>query len=75
MVLVIPKIGASSHIIIGHSALDPVIPDKFLENPSYMPSFGEKDKSNRDDYVTKLSNNSGLRLCPSGIKDFGLIIP
>ena len=43
MVLVIPKSGLSPHMTIGQSALDSDTPDKFLEIPSYMPSFGEKD--------------------------------
>ena len=45
MVLVIPKSGLSPHMTIGQSALDSVTPDKFLEIPSYMPSFSEKDES------------------------------
>ena len=32
-------------ITIGHSSLDSAIPDKFLEIPSYMLAFGEKDYS------------------------------
>ena len=40
---VFPKFGLSPHIKIGLSALDSDTPDKFLEFPSYMPSFGEKD--------------------------------
>ena len=43
MILVIPKSGLSPHMTIGQSALDSDTPDKFLEIPSYMPSFGEKD--------------------------------
>ena len=38
-----PKFGLSPHIKIGQSTLDSASPDKFLEIPSYMPLFGEKD--------------------------------
>ena len=40
-----PKFGLSPHIRIGQSALDSATLDKFLENPSNVPSFGEKDYS------------------------------
>ena len=42
-ILVLQKIGSSLHITIGHSTLDSATPDKFLEIPSYMLVFGEKD--------------------------------
>ena len=35
--------GPALHITIGHSTLDSATPDKFLEIPSYMLAFGEKD--------------------------------
>ena len=38
-----PKFESSPHIKIGQSTLDSASPDKFLEIPSYMPLFGEKD--------------------------------
>ena len=42
-ILVLQKIGSSLHITMGHSTLDSATPDKFLEIPSYMLAFGEKD--------------------------------
>ena len=36
-------LGCHYFITIGHSSLDSAIPDKFLEIPSYMLAFGEKD--------------------------------
>jgi len=42
-ILVLQKIGPSLHITMGHSTLDSATPDKFLEIPSYMLAFGEKD--------------------------------
>ena len=42
-ILVLQKFGSSLHITMGHSTLDSAIPDKFLEMPSYMLTFGEKD--------------------------------
>ena len=41
--LVLQKSGPALHITIGHSTLDSATPDKFLEIPSYMLAFGEKD--------------------------------
>ena len=41
--LVLQKSGPAQHITIGHSTLDSATPDKFLEIPSYMLAFGEKD--------------------------------
>ena len=38
-------LGCHYFITIGHPSLDSAIPDKFLEIPSYMLAFGEKDKS------------------------------
>ena len=70
------------------SGSDSTIPDKFFKFPSYMLLFGEKDESKQRsdalsdvptppgvEFVTKLGNISGLRLCPSRFEDFGLIIP
>ena len=42
-ILVLQKFGSSLHITMGHSTLDSATPDKFLEIPSYMLAFGEKD--------------------------------
>ena len=42
-ILILQKFGPSLHITIGHSTLDSATPDKFLEIPSYMLAFGEKD--------------------------------
>ena len=36
-------LGCHYFITIRHSSLDFAIPDKFLEIPSYMLAFGEKD--------------------------------
>ena len=41
--LVLQKSGPALHTTIGHSTLDSATPDKFLEIPSYMLAFGEKD--------------------------------
>ena len=41
--LVLLKSSPALHIAIGHSTLDSATPDKFLEIPSYMLTFGEKD--------------------------------
>ena len=41
--LVLHKFGSSLQITMGHSTLDSASPDKFLEIPSYMLTFGEKD--------------------------------
>ena len=41
--LVLQKSGPQLHFTIGHSTLDSATPDKFLEIPSYMLAFGEKD--------------------------------
>ena len=38
-------LGTTLHITMGHSTLDSTTPDKFLEIPSYMLLFGEKDWS------------------------------
>ena len=42
-ILVLQKLGPSLHMTMGHSTLDSATPDKFLEIPSYMLAFGEKD--------------------------------
>ena len=42
-ILVLQKLGSLLHMTMGHSTLDSATPDKFLEIPSYMLAFGEKD--------------------------------
>ena len=42
-ILVFQKLGPSLHMTMGHSTLDSATADKFLEIPSYMLAFGEKD--------------------------------
>ena len=42
-ILVLQKLGSLLHMTMGHSTLDSATPDKLLEIPSYMLTFGEKD--------------------------------
>jgi hypothetical protein len=42
-ILVLQKVGSLLQMTMGHSTLDSATPDKFLEIPSYMLAFGEKD--------------------------------
>ena len=44
-ILVLQKFGTSLHMTMGHSTLDSATPDKFIEPPSYMLTFGEKNWS------------------------------
>ena len=70
------------------STSDSTSPDKLLKFPSYMPLFGEKDKSKQRAFAlsnkptpprcwvcNKISNISGLRLRPSRFEEVGPIIP
>jgi len=42
-ILVLQRVGSLLQMTMGHSTLDSATPDKFLEIPSYMLAFGEKD--------------------------------
>ena len=42
-ILILQKLGSLPQMTMGHSTLDSATPDKFLEIPSYMLAFGEKD--------------------------------